>query len=74
MYTCILDEKQSKWLDRNIYLVVRAYLSNCKKLEGVKMGTILIKWGNLDENLLNRVISVKNVKLGGKNWNLLKIY
>jgi hypothetical protein len=38
------------------------------------MGTILIKWGNLDENLLNRVISIKNVKLGGKNWNLLKIY
>jgi hypothetical protein len=25
----------------------------------------------LDENFLNGVISVKIVKLGGKNWNLL---
>jgi hypothetical protein len=42
-----------------------------KKLEGVKNVMIFTKWGNLDENLLNRVISVKIVKLGGKNWNLL---
>jgi hypothetical protein len=25
----------------------------------------------LDENLLNRVISVKKLKIRGKNWNLL---
>jgi hypothetical protein len=51
----------------------RTYLSNClKKLDGVKIGTIYTKWGNLNENLLNRVIAVKIIELGGKNWNLLK--
>jgi hypothetical protein len=44
-----------------------------KILEGVKIGITFAKWGNLDENLLNRVISVKKLKIGGKNWNLLKI-
>jgi hypothetical protein len=48
------------------------YLSNClKKLDGVKIGTVYTKWGNLNENLLNRVIAVKIIELGGKNWNLL---
>jgi hypothetical protein len=27
--------------------------------------------GNSNENLLNGVIAIKIVKLGGKNWNLL---
>jgi hypothetical protein len=50
----------------------RTYLSNClKKLDGVKIGTVYTKWGNLDENLLNGVIAVKIFELGGKNWNLL---
>jgi hypothetical protein len=42
-----------------------------KILGGVKNGTTFAKWGNLDENVLNEVISVKKVKLGGKKWNLL---
>jgi hypothetical protein len=42
-----------------------------KILEGVKIGKTFAKWGNLDENLLNGVISVKKLKIGGKNWNLL---
>jgi hypothetical protein len=51
---------------------VKTYLSNClKKLDGVKIDTVYTKWGNLDENLLNGVIAVKIIKLGGKNWNLL---
>jgi hypothetical protein len=31
-----------------------------KILEGVKIGKTFTKWGNLNENLLNGVISVKN--------------
>jgi hypothetical protein len=42
-----------------------------KILEGVKIGNFFAKWGNLDENLLNGVISVKKLKIGSKNWNLL---
>jgi hypothetical protein len=38
-----------------------------KILEGVKVGKTFAKWGNLDENLLNGVINVKNLKIGGKN-------
>jgi hypothetical protein len=45
-----------------------------KILGGVKNGTTCAKWGNLDENVLNEVISVKKVKLGGKKWNLLFSY
>jgi hypothetical protein len=33
-----------------------------KILEGVKIGKTFAKWGNLDENLLNEVISVKKLK------------
>jgi hypothetical protein len=43
-----------------------------KILEGVKIGKTFAKWGNLDENLLNGVISVKKLKIGVKKWNLLK--
>jgi hypothetical protein len=28
----------------------------------------------LDKNLLNRVISIKNLKIGDKNWNLLLFF
>jgi hypothetical protein len=42
-----------------------------KKLKGVKIGKVYTKWGNSDENLLNRVIAVKIIELRGKNWNLL---
>ena len=41
--------------------------SSSQKLEGVKIGKTFTKWGNLDEKLLNGVIIVKIVKLGGKN-------
>ena len=45
--------------------------SECsKKLNGVNCGNIFAKWGKMDEILLNGVISVKNVKIGGKNRNL----
>jgi hypothetical protein len=37
-----------------------------KILVGVKIGKTFAKWGNLNENLLNRVISIKKLKLGGK--------
>jgi hypothetical protein len=40
-------------------------------LKGVKSGKTFVTWGNLDEKLLNRVISVKNVKVEGTKWNLL---
>jgi hypothetical protein len=43
----------------------------CKGLRRVKTGRSFVKWGNMDKILLNRVISVRNVKLEGKNWNLL---
>jgi hypothetical protein len=38
-----------------------------KILEGVKIGKTFAKWGNLDKNLLNGVISVKKLKIWGKN-------
>jgi hypothetical protein len=38
-----------------------------KKLDRVKIDTVCTKWGNLDENLLNGVIAVKIIELGGKN-------
>jgi hypothetical protein len=40
---------------------------------GVKNGKTFPKWGNLDEKLLNGVISVQNGKLGGKKRNSLFI-
>jgi hypothetical protein len=43
----------------------------CKILGRVKTGRTFAKWGNMDEKMLNGVISVKNIKLGGKNWNSL---
>jgi hypothetical protein len=64
------------YIAHNLYLVAETHqLNQQKNLEGVNVGTIFTKWGNLDENLLYGVITVKFVKLGGKNWNLLfKIY
>jgi hypothetical protein len=56
------------YIARNLYLVAETHLSNpWKNLKRVKVGTIFTKWGNSDKNLLNRVITVKIVKLGGKN-------
>jgi hypothetical protein len=56
----------------HLYLELgHTYRIATKKLEGVKNVIIFTKWGNSNENLLNGVISVKIVKLGGKNWNLL---
>jgi hypothetical protein len=43
-----------------------------KILGRVKIDKTLAKWGNTDEKILNRVIRFKNIKLEGKNWNLLK--
>jgi hypothetical protein len=43
----------------------------CKILGRVKSGKGFVKWGKTDEKILNGVISVKNINLGGKNWNLL---
>jgi len=40
-------------------------------LKGVKYGTIFTKWGKWEEIMLNGVNTGINVKLGGKNWNLL---
>jgi hypothetical protein len=40
-------------------------------LKGVKTAKTFAKWGNMDEKLLNGVNGVENVKLRGKNWNLL---
>jgi hypothetical protein len=40
----------------------------------VKSGKSFAKWGNYGEKLLNWVITVKNMKLWGKNWNLLMLY
>jgi hypothetical protein len=37
----------------------------------VKIGKTFVKWGNTDEKILNGVVSVKKIKLRGKNWNLL---
>jgi hypothetical protein len=56
------------YIAHSLYLVAETHLSNpWKNLEGVKVGTIFTKWGNSDKNLLNGVITVKIVKLGGKN-------
>jgi hypothetical protein len=55
------------YIAHNLYLVAETHLLNRRKnIEGVKVGTIFTKWGNSDENLLNGVIAVKIVKLGGK--------
>jgi hypothetical protein len=43
------------------------YQNAQKILEGVKIGTTITKWSNLDENLLNGIITVKKIKLEGKN-------
>jgi hypothetical protein len=45
-----------------------------KILRGVKYGKTFSKWGNLDEKLLNGVISVQNGKLGGKKQNSLLLF
>jgi hypothetical protein len=47
------------------------YIELIKKIYMVKVDTVYTKWSNLDENLLNGVIAVKIIELGGKNWNLL---
>jgi hypothetical protein len=47
-------------------------VSKClQNLKEVKNGKSFAKWGNLAEKMLNGVISVKEVKLEGKKWNLL---
>jgi hypothetical protein len=38
-----------------------------KQIQGVKVVTTFVKWDNLDKNVLNGVISVKNIKLWAKN-------
>jgi hypothetical protein len=49
--------------------------SRCKILGRVKTGKKIAKWSNMDENLLNGVISAINIKLGGKNLGFtLSIY
>jgi hypothetical protein len=40
-------------------------------LNRVRIGTNFPKWGNLEEFLLNGVITVTNDKVGGIKWNLL---
>jgi hypothetical protein len=42
-----------------------------KILRRVKKGINFAKWGNLDENVLNGVISVDKSKLGVKKWNFV---
>ena len=42
-----------------------------KNLKWVNCGKTFAKWGKMDEILLNRVISVKNIKIEGKNQNSL---
>jgi hypothetical protein len=58
--------------ERNLednYRLEPIYHITCKILVRVKNGKTFTKRGNVNKNLLNGVISVKNVKLGGKNWN-----
>jgi hypothetical protein len=38
----------------------------CKILGRVKSGKGFVKWGKMNEKILNGIISVKNIKLGGK--------
>jgi hypothetical protein len=38
----------------------------------VNLGVTFAKWGSYGKNLINGVISVKNSKTEGKNWNLLE--
>jgi hypothetical protein len=60
--------------ERNLednYRLEPIYHITCKILVRVKNGKTFTKRGNVNKNLLNGVISVKNVKLGGKNWNSL---
>jgi hypothetical protein len=60
MFVSFSFDRRLKW-SKNAHII----------LKGVRFGKIFIKWGNYDENLLNGVITVKKVKLGGKKWNLL---
>ena len=46
-------------------------VKHSKSLRGVKYGKTFTKWSNLDEKMLNGVISVTNDKTWGKNWNSL---
>lgn len=56
---------RKKWRKISDY----AHMTNhVQKILGrVKIGKTLAKWGITDEKILNRVIHVKNIKLGGKN-------
>jgi hypothetical protein len=55
-----LFDRRLKW-SKNAHII----------LKGVRFGKTFAKWDNYDENLLNGVITVKKVKLGGKKWNSL---
>jgi hypothetical protein len=66
----MIDDKllrmKKVYLAHNLYLAAETHLSNLwKNIEGVKVGIIFTKWGSPDENLLNGVIAIKIVKLGG---------
>jgi hypothetical protein len=42
-----------------------------KVIKGVKSGRMYVKWGNLEEYMLNWVKDVTKLILGGKKWNSL---
>ena len=68
------QQKIKRLRGRHVHLTAGTHRSKRpQNLNGVKFGKQITKWGNSDDNLLNRVISVKKIKLGGKNWNLLVI-
>jgi hypothetical protein len=54
----------------HLYLYLESastYPISFKKIRQDKIDTVYTKWGNLDEKLLNRVIAIKIIELGGKN-------
>ena len=55
-------------MGRYIDTMIRSHLTKqSKTLSGIKSGKNYAKWGKWGEFLLNGVIVVINIKLGGKN-------
>jgi hypothetical protein len=66
------SEKTTEKTSNKTKYVAWAHLSKRSQNSRGGLAIFFTKWGNLNEKLLNGVISVKKLKLGGKNWILLK--
>jgi hypothetical protein len=67
MHTSIKYNYVQHFIYLHVYMTIGTHPSkSSQNLEGVKIGKTFAKWGNLNKNLLNEVISIK-MKIEGKN-------